>query len=62
MMGAEESNLVMGVREGIPGKVTLELKSEEYIQTDQQNGGESIPGTDNSKHLEVQENMMSSRN
>lgn len=37
-----KSDLVMGVREGIPGKVILEIKLEKYIQMNRKKGGESI--------------------
>lgn len=37
-----ESDLVMRVREGIPGKVILEIKLEEHIQINHKKGGESI--------------------
>lgn len=39
---AGKSDLVMGVREGIPGKEILKIKSEEYVQINQEKGVESI--------------------
>ena len=54
-VGAGESDLVMGIWEGIFGKVILQIKSEEYIQINQKKREESSLSSRDGEKIEVQE-------